>query len=174
MTLADILHTMKIVISMFRIFYQGDDSMKTAGNNRIGKNAMLLLLTERSEEDWNRHFNELNWSYCTGRIGSMDSQKIVAAIETAAKRSDIVREDLYRDMHALYHAIMEALTGVTRGHAQLGEVLRTVGLSFAVVRGTPYPREEEGEWIAVALYGTIGAPVKGLEHETIGLGINHM
>lgn len=159
---------------MFRIFSQGDDSMKTAGNNRIGKNAMLLLLTERSEEDWNRHFNELNWSYCTGRIGSMDSQKIVAAIETAAKRSDIVREDLYRDMHALYHAIMEALTGVTRGHAQLGEVLRTVGLSFAVVRGTPYPREEEGEWIAVALYGTIGAPVKGLEHETIGLGINHM
>ena len=148
--------------------------MKTAGNNRIGKNAMLLLLTERSEEDWNRHFNELNWSYCTGRIGSMDSQKIVAAIETAAKRSDIVREDLYRDMHALYHAIMEALTGVTRGHAQLGEVLRTVGLSFAVVRGTPYPREEEGEWIAVALYGTIGAPVKGLEHETIGLGIKHM
>ncbi len=159
---------------MFRIFSQGDDSMKTAGNNRIGKNAMLLLLTERSEEDWNRHFNELNWSYCTGRIGSMDSQKIVAAIETAAKRSDIVREDLYRDMHALYHAIMEALTGVTRGHAQLGEVLRTVGLSFAVVRGTPYPKEEEGEWIAVALYGTIGAPVKGLEHETIGLGINHM
>ncbi|WP_370296775.1 hut operon transcriptional regulator HutP [Rossellomorea marisflavi] len=148
--------------------------MKTAGNTRIGKNAMLLLLTERSEEDWNRHFNELNWSYCTGRIGSMDSQKIVAAIETAAKRSDIVREDLYRDMHALYHAIMEALTGVTRGHAQLGEVLRTVGLSFAVVRGTPYPREEEGEWIAVALYGTIGAPVKGLEHETIGLGINHI
>lgn len=159
---------------MFRIFSQGDDSMKTAGNTRIGKNAMLLLLTERSEEDWNRHFNELNWSYCTGRIGSMDSQKIVAAIETAAKRSDIVREDLYRDMHALYHAIMEALTGVTRGHAQLGEILRTVGLSFSVVRGTPYPQEEEGEWIAVALYGTIGAPVKGLEHETIGLGINHM
>lgn len=159
---------------MFRIFSQGDDSMKTAGNNRIGKNAMLLLLTERSEEDWNRHFNELNWSYCTGRIGSMDSQKIVAAIETAAKRSDIVREDLYREMHALYHAIMEALMGVTRGHTQLGEILRTVGLSFSVVRGTPYPQEEEGEWIAVALYGTIGAPVKGLEHETIGLGINHM
>lgn len=148
--------------------------MKTAGNTRIGKSAMLLLLTERSEEDWNRHFNELNWSYCTGRIGSMDSQKIVAAIETAAKRSDIVREDLYREMHALYHAIMEALTGVTRGQTQLGEILRTVGLSFSVVRGTPYAQEEEGEWIAVALYGTIGAPVKGLEHETIGLGINHM
>ncbi|MGG4166103.1 hut operon transcriptional regulator HutP [Rossellomorea vietnamensis] len=148
--------------------------MNKTDHTRIGKNAMLLLLVDREEEEWNRHFNELNWSYCTGKIGSMDSQKIVAAIETAAKRSDLVREDLYREMHALYHAIMEALTGVTRGHAQLGEILRTVGLRFSVVRGTPYESEEEGEWIAVALYGTIGAPIKGLEHETIGLGINHI
>ncbi|MFC7786734.1 MULTISPECIES: hut operon transcriptional regulator HutP [unclassified Rossellomorea] len=148
--------------------------MDKTDHTRIGKNAMLLLLVERDEEEWNRHFNELNWSYCTGKIGSMDSQKIVAAIETAAKRSDLVREDLYREMHALYHAIMEALTGVTRGHTQLGEILRTVGLRFSVVRGTPYESEEEGEWIAVALYGTIGAPIKGLEHETIGLGINHI
>jgi hut operon positive regulatory protein len=143
-------------------------------HTKIGKNAMLLLLLDQEEEAWNRHFNELNWSYCTGRIGSMDSQKIVAAIETAAKRSDLVREDLYREMHALYHATMEALTGVTRGHTQIGEVLRTVGLRFSIVRGTPYENEEEGEWMAVALYGTIGAPIKGLEHETIGLGINHI
>ncbi|MFI8687647.1 hut operon transcriptional regulator HutP [Rossellomorea sp. NPDC077527] len=148
--------------------------MDKTDHTRIGKNAMLLLLLDREEEEWNRHFNELNWSYCTGKIGSMDSQKIVAAIETAAKRSDLVREDLYREMHALYHAIMEALTGVTRGQTQLGEILRTVGLRFSVVRGTPYESEEEGEWIAVALYGTIGAPIKGLEHETIGLGINHI
>jgi hut operon positive regulatory protein len=143
-------------------------------HTKIGKNAMLLLLLDREEEEWNRYFNELNWSYCTGKIGSMDSQKIVAAIETAAKRNDLVREDLYREMHALYHATMEALTGVTRGHTQIGEVLRTVGLRFSIVRGTPYVNEEEGEWIAVALYGTIGAPIKGLEHETIGLGINHI
>ncbi|WP_376766246.1 hut operon transcriptional regulator HutP [Bacillus haikouensis] len=148
--------------------------MDKMDHTKIGKNAMLLLLLDQEEEAWNRHFNELNWSYCTGRIGSMDSQKIVAAIETAAKRSDLVREDLYREMHALYHATMEALTGVTRGHTQIGEVLRTVGLRFSVVRGTPYENEEEGEWIAVALYGTIGAPIKGLEHETIGLGINHI
>ncbi|MCC5803151.1 hut operon transcriptional regulator HutP [Rossellomorea vietnamensis] len=148
--------------------------MNKTDHTRIGKNAMLLLLLDREEEEWNRHFNELNWSYCTGKIGSMDSQKIVAAIETAAKRSDLVREDLYREMHALYHAIMEALTGVTRGQTQLGEILRTVGLRFSVVRGTPYESDEEGEWIAVALYGTIGAPIKGLEHETIGLGINHI
>ncbi|XXM72891.1 hut operon transcriptional regulator HutP [Lysinibacillus sphaericus] len=148
--------------------------MEKLDHTKIGKNAMLLLLLDKEEDEWNRHFNELDWSYCTGRIGSMDSQKIVAAIETAAKRSDIVREDLYREMHALYHATMEALTGVTRGHTQIGEVLRTVGLRFSIVRGTPYESEEEGEWIAVALYGTIGAPIKGLEHETIGLGINHI
>ncbi len=148
--------------------------MEKLDHTKIGKNAMLLLLLDKEEAEWNRHFNELDWSYCTGKIGSMDSQKIVAAIETAAKRSDLVREDLYREMHALYHATMEALTGVTRGHTQIGEVLRTVGLRFSIVRGTPYESEEEGEWIAVALYGTIGAPIKGLEHETIGLGINHI
>lgn len=52
--------------------------------------------------------------------------------------------------------------------------MRTVGLRFAVVRGKPYSNQAEGEWIAVALYGTIGAPIKGLEHEAVGLGINHI
>ena len=28
-----------------------------------------------------------------------------------------------------------------------------------------------GEWISVGIYGTIGAPIKGFEHEAIGLGI---
>lgn len=51
---------------------------------------------------------------------------------------------------------------------------RTVGLRFAVVRGQPYKEKMEGEWLAVAFYGTIGAPIKGLEHETMGLGINHI
>lgn len=104
----------------------------------------------------------------------MDMQKVVSAIETAAKRHQIIDEKLYREMHALYHAILEALEGVTRGQVLLGDVMRTVGLRFSVVRGMPYENEAEGEWIAVALYGTIGAPIKGLEHETTGLGINHI
>ncbi|PNB66901.1 transcriptional regulator, partial [Pseudomonas sp. FW305-BF6] len=78
----------------------------------------------------------------------------------------------YREVHSLYHAILEAIQGVTRGHLQLGGVLRTVGLRFAVVRGKPYKNANEGDWIAVALYGTIGAPIKGSEHESAGLGIN--
>ena len=90
------------------------------------------------------------------------------------KSKKLIQPNLYREYHAIYHAIIEALNGVTRGNNLIGTVLRTVGLQFAVVRGNPYKNGEEGDWIAVAFYGTIGAPVKGLEHESIGLGINHI
>ena len=68
------------------------------------------------------------WKYCTGKVGSMNSQKVVAAMETAAKSNQVIETDVYRETHALYHAIMEALYGVTRGQIQLADVLRTVGL----------------------------------------------
>ncbi|MBU7592430.1 hut operon transcriptional regulator HutP [Metabacillus halosaccharovorans] len=139
----------------------------------IGRKAILLLLSEEPDMQLNQ-LKENNWKGCTGKVGSMDAHKVVAAIETAAKKNGIIESTIYRESHALYHAIMEALHGVTRGQVQLGSVLRTVGLSFAVLRGNPYDKEQEGDWIAVSLYGTIGAPVKGSEHETIGLGINHI
>ncbi|MBJ6950523.1 hut operon transcriptional regulator HutP, partial [Vibrio cholerae] len=66
------------------------------------------------------------WKYCTGKVGSMNSQKVVAAMETAAKSNQVIETDVYRETHALYHAIMEALYGVTRGQIQLADVLRTV------------------------------------------------
>jgi hut operon positive regulator len=50
----------------------------------------------------------------------MELQKIVAAIETPAKRQGLVNPDVYREMHALYHAIIEAMYGVTRGQVELG------------------------------------------------------
>lgn len=141
--------------------------------HRIGRHATLLVLTDdRSEQE--KITNQLNWKSCSGKVGSMESQKVVAAIETAAKQQGIIKDNVYRETHSLYHAIMEALYGVTRGQMQLGSVMRTVGLRFAVVRGNPYEDETEGEWLAVAIYGTIGAPIKGLEHETLGLGINHI
>ncbi|WP_243291643.1 hut operon transcriptional regulator HutP [Bacillus sp. FJAT-47783] len=144
-------------------------------DKRIGRNAMLLAFSEEEEErDLTKQLENKGWRFCKGKVGSMEMQKIVAAIETTAKRQGLVQEDVYREMHALYHAIIEALHGVTRGQVELGDMLRTVGLRFAVVKGRPYDRQEEGEWIAVALYGTIGAPIRGLEHETIGLGINHI
>lgn len=147
--------------------------MALHNEHRIGRHAALLVLTDDSRE-WTEMYNERNWKSCTGKVGSMDSQKVVAAIEVAAKQQGVITSDVYRESHALYHAIMEALHGITRGQVQLGSVMRTVGLRFAVVRGNPYENEAEGEWLAVAIYGTIGAPVKGLEHETLGLGINHI
>lgn len=148
--------------------------MPHLGKDPIGKSALMLVLQDEIEEDDGFIPGHKTWTWCKGKVGSMDPQKIVAAVETAAKRTGLIQEDVYRESHALYHAIIEALAGVTRGQLQIGDVLRTVGLRFSVVRGNPYDNENEGDWIAVALYGTIGAPVKGSEHEAVGLGINHV
>lgn len=156
-------------------FLESVVNMPHLSKNLIGKKALLLVLTEEeSNADHTDTLEQLDWKYCLGKVGSMESHKVVAAIETASKKNGIIKQDVYRESHALYHAILEAIEGVTRGQIQLGSVLRTVGLRFSVIRGNPYDSDEEGEWIAVALYGTIGAPVKGSEHEVVGLGINHV
>jgi hut operon positive regulator len=149
--------------------------MAHLSKNLIGKNALLLVLSgEEASGEYAHSMEELRWDHCVGKVGSMESHKVVAAIETAAKKHKLIRPEVYRESHALYHAILEAMEGVTRGQIQLGSVQRTVGLRFAVIKGNPYDSAEEGQWIAVALYGTIGAPIKGLEHEVVGLGINHI
>ncbi|BDG82175.1 MULTISPECIES: hut operon transcriptional regulator HutP [Bacillus] len=141
---------------------------------RIGRLSVLLLLHEAEESTQVEELERDGWKVCLGKVGSMDAHKVVAAIETASKKSGVIQSEGYRESHALYHATMEALHGVTRGEMLLGSLLRTVGLRFAVLRGNPYESEAEGDWIAVSLYGTIGAPIKGLEHETFGVGINHI
>lgn len=139
----------------------------------IGK--LALLLASLSEEELTPYRSCLEKvAYCQGKVGSMNMQKVISAVETAAKRNALIHESLYRETHALYHAILEGIDGVTRGHPSIEEMSRTVGLRFSVVRGRPYNHPGEGEWIAVAFYGTIGAPVKGAEHETFGFGINHI
>ncbi|MBU0445414.1 hut operon transcriptional regulator HutP [Bacillus velezensis] len=143
-------------------------------DRRIGRLSVLLLLHETEENQQISRLERDGWKVCLGRVGSMDAHKVVAAIETASKKSGVIQSEGYRESHALYHATMEALHGVTRGEMLLGSLLRTVGLKFAVLRGNPYESEAEGDWIAVSLYGTIGAPIKGLEHETFGVGINHI
>jgi hut operon positive regulator len=107
-----------------------------------------------------------------GRVGTMELEKVIAAVETAATREGLISAE-YAEEHALYHAIIEALHGVGRGQLALGTLLRTVGLRFTVVRGPRLPGDPT-TWIAVALYGTIGQPVKGNEHEVVGLGIVHL
>jgi hut operon positive regulatory protein len=144
-------------------------------DRRIGRHAIMYAFAEEGEDDSiTNEFARMSWRYGKGKVGAMELQKIVAAIETLAKRQGIVNPNVYREMHALYHAILEAMHGVTWGQIELGGLLRTAGLRFAVVRGRPFENDDEGEWIAVALYGTIRAPVRGFEHEAIGLGINHI
>jgi len=142
----------------------------------IGKNAIMYALADGElEEQFKKTAENNGYKLIKGKVGSMSTEKIFAAVETAAQREGLIREDYYRDTHALYHAILDAFVGICRGQLGLGNMLRTVGLIFTVARG---PRNiehrEDGEWLAVVLYGTIGAPVKGYEHETIGLGLNHL
>lgn len=140
------------------------------GKKGIGKIALLVALSDDMDE-LRTYYENKNYVVYKGKAGSMDAKKIVAAIETAASREDIVREN-YHEEHALYHAIIEALSGYCRGQIMLGEVLRSTGLSFSIVRGALIEGEpSSGNWIAVVLYGNIGSPRKGFEHEAIGMGI---
>ena len=141
----------------------------------IGKLAvMLALCSENEEKGFFQRGEKLGYKLYKGRAGSMDGEKIFAAVETAAKRRGIIQNQ-YREEHALYHSILDAFHGVCRGELALGSILRSVGLVFSVVRGPRMAHDySDGEWLAVALYGTIGAPIKGFEHEVMGLGINHI
>jgi len=135
---------------------------------------MLAITARDGEKNLLRQAQDLGYMVCTGRAGSLESEKIFAAVETAAKRNHLIR-DLYREEHALYHSVLDAFHGICRGQIALGSVLRSAGLAFSIVRGPRLAGDKtDGQWLAVALYGTIGAPVKGYEHEVIGLGINHV
>lgn len=155
-------------IKLFTILTKNGAVMEKRG---IGKIALLLALGDGDIEGLQKHYEKKDYVIYRGQAGSMDSKKIVAAIETASLREDIIREN-YHEEHALYHAIIEALSGYCRGQVVLGEVLRSAGLTFAVVRGTLIEDEpSSGTWIAVVLYGQIGSPRRGFEHEAIGMGI---
>jgi hut operon positive regulator len=144
--------------------------MKTLGQVAL----QIVLADEDALQDLVGEASRKGYLAIKGRVGSMSMEKVIAAVETAAKRQGIISGN-YRDEHALYHAVLEALSGVCRGQLALGDILRTVGLSFSIVKGPKLPgNTEDGLWIAVVLYGTIGAPIKGFEHEVIGLGINHL
>jgi hut operon positive regulator len=148
-----------------------------SGEITIGKLAVLLAASSAGDEEQQlmRMAEKADYKYFKGRVGSMDPQKIFAAIETAAKRRALVLDDQYREEHALYHSILDAFHGVCRGEVALGSILRSAGLLFSIVRGPRLARDyADGEWLAVALYGTIGAPIKGFEHEAMGLGISHI
>lgn len=136
----------------------------------IGKISLLLTLSDEYEE-MKIEYEKLGYVIYRGNVGSMDPQKIVAAIETASLRENIIREN-YHEEHSLYHAIIEALSGYCRGQVVLGELQRTAGLTFTIVRGNLIMGDKSsGQWISIVLYGQIGSPRKGFEHEAVGMGI---
>lgn len=140
----------------------------------IGKTALYIAMAEGNKtQDYVAAAQGEGFEVALGKVGSMDVQKIIAAVETAAKREGLVNEQ-YRSQHALYHAILDALQGLGRGPLELGNILRTAGLRFAVLKGPRTIEESDDLWIAVGMYGMIGAPIKGHEHEACGLGINHL
>ncbi|KUK73605.1 MAG: Hut operon positive regulatory protein [Clostridiales bacterium 38_11] len=143
--------------------------MKKTG---IGKVALQFVLVEDTQEqEIAARFGEHGYQMYKGKAGSMESKTIFAAIETAAMRQDLIREN-YREEHALYHATMEAFSGFCRGQVDLGDLLRSTGLVFAIVRGNLVLGDRSsGDWLAVVLYGQIGSPRQGFEHEAIGMGI---
>ncbi|QJD82996.1 hut operon transcriptional regulator HutP [Cohnella herbarum] len=143
----------------------------------IGKLSIMLAVLQDHEwrKDVEDELTAKGFRFTIGRVGAMDIIKVVTAIETAAKNNKIIDSESYREIHAVYHAIIEAIQSIGRGVVQFGDILRTVGLTFSIVRGKmDGALEHSGEWIAVCVYGTIGAPKKGFEHEAIGFGFNHI
>lgn len=137
----------------------------------IGKIALSLAISDNSEQRIIDKYSAHGYRLIKGQVGSMNASKIFAAVETAVFREDLI-QDNYHEEHALYHAISEAFYGYCRGPVALDNVLRTTGLVFSVVRGALSVGDtDNGEWIAVVLYGYIGSPRRGFEHEAIGMGV---
>lgn len=140
-------------------------------NMGIGKLALTLAITDGNDDKLRVKYEKDGYRLIKGRVGTMDAGRIFAAVETAVIREKLINEN-YHEEHALYHAISEAFNGYCRGPVALDNVLRTTGMVFSVVRGSlSVGDKKNGEWIAVVLYGHIGSPRRGFEHEAIGLGI---
>lgn len=140
----------------------------------LGKLALKLTLAEDDRETaaLSAKGKECGYRICTGKVGSMDLQNIIGTIEAMARKNGVVSEGVV-EQHALYHSIYECCSGFMRGSLILGGTLRTLGSRFAIVRGKISGMGDR-EWLATAMYGTIGSPSKGFEHEAAGLGVIHI
>lgn len=143
----------------------------------LGKIAVLLALAEGDEEQCVMELiKKRGYTFLKGHVGTMDPKKIFSSIEIGAIKEGII-QNYYHEEHALYHAILEALNGYCRGQIGLESILRSTGLTYSIVRGKLQYDESKMKndakpWIAICLYGKIGSPRKGFEHDAIGLGVN--
>ena len=143
---------------------------------KIGRLTISLLISsEEEEKELLKKISSLGYKVCQGKAGTMDSKELIAAIETTAKREGIFHAGCYREEHAVYHAALNSLRGFCRGEIGIGNFLRTIGVKFVVLKGPLDTAQSDlGEWVSVGIYGMVGAPIKGFEHEAIGLEINNI
>jgi len=140
---------------------------------KIGKLTISLLISSEEEKELFKKVSDLGYKVCIGKAGTMDSKEIIAAIETTAKREGVFPAGCYREEHVVYHTVLNALKGLCRGEIGIGNFLKTIGVKFVVLKGPiDTTRNDLGEWISVGIYGMVRAPIKGFEHEAIGLDIN--
>ena len=138
----------------------------------LGKKVIeILIADEDKRQKLLAECKAAGMRICFGKAGSMNAEKIIAAVLTASKREGVWDANRFREEHAIYDATLEAMHAVCHGQLVVSEAMRTIGLSFCVIRKN---LPDNGEWVYVGMYGTIGAPIKGFEHEAIGLGINHI
>ena len=150
--------------------------LQNLGFDDVGKAALLAALSAGTpfEKSFDAEVAAAGWVLIRGRVGSMEPGKVVAAVETAARREGLLGDEYWYE-HALYHATIEAMHGICRGPLELGNLHRTAGLVFTVVSSRWNEKHLGGlHWLAVCLYGNIGAPRVGWEHVAIGLGVNHV
>ena len=77
---------------------------------KIGKLTILLLIsTVEEEKELLKKTSNLCYKICIGKVGTMDSREIIAAIETTAKREGIFPAGCYREEHAVYHTALCSL-----------------------------------------------------------------
>ena len=133
--------------------------------DRIGKLAMLAAMTSREEEDKLKEYVLKNYpqfkmavTFISGTKNKI-TETITKSAVGCALQNEIVRSTS-GDVHAVMHATLEALTGITNHFIDSSLKLKMVIVS-------------DGQWVAVALYGD-SAIHPLTNHERAGLGVMNL
>ncbi|MEN3931610.1 HutP family protein [Microvirga sp. W0021] len=134
---------------------------------RIGKIAILAALSDESEEETikadvlaGNNNIRLAVTFISGTRGKIN-ETFTRNILNAAIQNNVIRKTPGQ-MHAVLHAALEALQGVT---PQTTSVSSSVKVKVAICT--------DGVWLAVAAYGD-SAVSPFTNHERCGFGIMHL
>lgn len=131
--------------------------------DRIGKLALLLAMSSREEEDEIKAYVKESFPNLTAGVTFLTGKRsdVMKNVGKAAfgcvSQNNVIKVDS-RGVHAVMHAALEALSGITN-HILTDTSLK---LKLSVV--------SDKKWIAIALYGD-SAIHPLTNHERAGLGI---